>query len=158
VVHHAGTHHVEVDVDETAPEVLAALHRRRVVAILPKGPVAMLAIVVRLCGPTGQQLQAAGDLTAPLVAHQQMHVIGGDDVVEHAEPVALARRVQPADPGAPIAREAQQELLAMAAVREVPDVVRQMMAMGARHGLSSLRAVLWARNRRAKPAGDPDPL
>jgi hypothetical protein len=53
------------------------------------------------------------------------------------------RRNKRSDPDClPIAGEAQQELLAMAAMRDVPDLPGNSMTMGARHQPSSMTPIL----------------
>ena len=64
-----------------------------------------------------------------MVARQQMDVVGADGVVEDAQTASLAGRIQPSDPVLAIPSELQQELLAVAAVGDVPDVLRKMMGM-----------------------------
>src|SRR3990172_3108390 len=130
-LHHPPPDHVEVDVDKAARQMLARLNRSGVVAILPEGPPASLSLVVTLPRPAGDELQAAGNLALRSVANQEMNVVAGNGVVQDAEPVAFARLVQPPHPRSPVSGELQKELLAMAALRDVPDVAGKVVAIGA---------------------------
>jgi hypothetical protein len=51
-----------------------------------------------------------------------MHVIAGDDEVEHAQTMTYARLVEPFRPQPPIADKPEQELTTVAAMREVPNM------------------------------------
>lgn len=83
-----------------------------------------------------------------------MDVVGGDGVIEDAQTESLAGRVQPPDPGLAIPRALQQELLAVAAVRDVPDLLRQMITIGSGPGPFSLEEPFSPRNRHFKGAGN----
>ena len=65
--------------------------------------------------------------------------------------MALARRVQPLYPRSPISGELQKELLAMAALRDVPDVASKVVAICAWHELSPLDTLFQARKGPSKP-------
>ena len=64
-------------------------------------------------------------------------MVAGDLVVEHAEIETLAGLEEPGHPQAPVARELQQEVSAVAAMSEVPDVAGQVESIGAGHGPST---------------------
>ena len=112
----------------------ASLDRSGVVAILPEGPLASLALVECLANPARDQLHGTGDLTPALVAHQQVDVIGRDDVIEDAQAIAPAGLIQPLAPKPPVTGELQKEFLLVTAVGSVPDVARQVMTIGSWHG------------------------
>jgi hypothetical protein len=63
-------------------------------------------------------------------------------------------RNRPSHPGVPITFELEQEVLAMAALRDVPDVVGQMMAMRTGPEPVSVIAPFRDRNRTAKHSID----
>jgi hypothetical protein len=67
------------------------------------------------------------------VPHQEVDVIRGHVVVQHAQAVALAGLIQPPNPRAPVARKPEQKLFAMAAVGDVVHPVVQMKTMASRH-------------------------
>ncbi|MNC85892.1 hypothetical protein D3C83_15110 [compost metagenome] len=60
-------------------------------------------------------------------------MVGGHHVVQHAQPEALLRLEQPAQIELPVAREFEQELLLVAPVRQVPDVIGKEVSMRAWH-------------------------
>jgi hypothetical protein len=103
------------------------------VAVLPVGTLTALAQIVLSPRAPGDKLHAAGEYIIPVVLDQKMDVVGGDDVIEHAQPVTLPRFVQPAQIAAPVACEFEQERPVVAAVRDVPELARHMMAIRARH-------------------------
>jgi hypothetical protein len=98
VADHCGADHAEVDVDETTGEVLVGIDRRRVVAVLPERPAPVLTAVVRLASAARDELHASLDLARAAIPNQEMHVSGGDLVVQGAQAEPLARLVEPADP------------------------------------------------------------
>jgi hypothetical protein len=67
---HAGAHHIQVDIDEAAMQMLVALDRRGVVAILPECTLAFLAPVVLLTRAPGNELHALRDSPFAGVLHQ----------------------------------------------------------------------------------------
>ena len=79
-----------------------------------------------------------------LLSDQQVDMIRGHRVVEHAQTVALLSFEQPIEPAAPIVTELEQELLLMTAVGDVPGMARQEMTIGAWHDRSSLNRSFWA--------------
>lgn len=83
-------------------------------------------------------------------------MVGGDLVVEDPEPVSSARLVQPARPSPTVAGELEQELLAVAAVRNVIDLAVKMEAMAPWHGWPSLEARFPRRNRISKQLDEQD--
>jgi hypothetical protein len=133
--HGAGAHHVEVDVCHATKQVRITLHRGGVVAVLPKCTEALLALIVGLRRTTGHKLHRRGNLALAPIPHQQMHVVAGDDVVQDAESVAPPRLEQPRQPAATIPPGLQQEIAAMAALGDVPDLAGQEYAVGTWHVL-----------------------
>jgi hypothetical protein len=99
----------------------------------PSTPVAHLSLVVPLPDRAGDELHALGDLAPRPGAHQEMNVIAGDDVVEDAEPGALACFVQPPHSRPAIPGELQKKQLAMTALGDVPDVAGKAMTISAWH-------------------------
>jgi hypothetical protein len=105
-----GAHHVQVDVHDAACQVLAALHRRRVIPVLPKCPEALLAPIVCLARASFEDPHARRHLVPPPIAHHEMDEIAGDDVIQHAQAVRDACLVEPPGPPPPVAPESEQEL------------------------------------------------
>src|SRR6266850_6027749 len=96
MAHNSGTHHVQVNVDETAMEMDVGFDGGGVITVLPEGAQAPLPAVVLLRGLTGDQLHAACDGAFFGVLYQQVNVVGGDHVIEYAQPKSLACFVEPA--------------------------------------------------------------
>ncbi len=69
----------------------------------------------------------------------QMDVVGGDDVIQHAQPVPLRGLEEPLPPAPAVARELQEEVALMTPVGDMPDVMGEKIAMGPRHGASSVK-------------------
>jgi len=131
--HYAGAHHIQIDVYEASMQVLVGLDRRCVVAIFPEGAVTILALIVCSGRAAGDELHAPSNLVVTALAHEKMDVVGGDDVIEHAQAEALPRLAQPAQIAASVTRELEQERPVVAAVRDVPELARDMVAVRARH-------------------------
>ncbi len=136
--HDTGPNHVQVDVDKTAGQVSLGIDRGGVVAIFPERALAMLASVVLLRRSPRDQLHAAGNLSATSVANQEMDVVGGHGVVENRQTKTLFGLIQPEEPASAIFGELEEELSLVAAMGDVPNVVRQKMTMGTGHGASTL--------------------
>jgi len=64
-----------------------------------------------------------------------MTVVAGGGVVQDAQAVTLARRVEPIDLRPPVAAELQQELALMTPMRQVPNITGKIVTIGARHQL-----------------------
>ena len=122
-----------VDVHHAARQILLRVDRRGVVTVFPERPASPRALVEALPGAASDQLQPGRNLIPAAIEHQQVHVVAGHLVVEDAKSKTLPRLVQPAHPRAPIPRELQQELSAMAARRQVPDLAGDSMAVRTRH-------------------------
>ena len=135
VPHHAGAHHVQIDVDKAAIQVVVTFNRRCVVAVFPEGTLATLAPVVVLRGAPRSQLHTARNHTLARVPHQEMNVVGSHHVVEDAQAETLLRFEEPVEIALPVAREPEQERLLVTAMRQMPDVVRQKISVRSRHDL-----------------------
>ncbi len=68
-----------------------------------------------------------------------MDVVGCDDVIEHAQPVPLRSFEELLLPAPAVARELQEKVALMTPVREIPGVIEEKIAMGPRHGASSVK-------------------
>lgn len=86
-----GPNHVAVHVEETACQVLIGLYGGGVVSVFPEGTFSALALVVGLRRSARNQLHIFRDDVVARIQHQQVDVIGGNDVVEYAQAVALLR-------------------------------------------------------------------
>ena len=119
-----GAHHVQIDIDHAAGQIVVAIDAGGMVTVLPERAAPLFALVVLLARPASDQLHAIGDFLAALVLDQQMHVVGCGDVVEHAQAETLAGLKQPVSPATAVASESQQKFPPMASVRDVPDLAR----------------------------------
>src|SRR5258706_9256467 len=95
-------------------------------------------MVVYLSGAPGDQLHTLSDDAVVGVFQKKMNVIGSHHVVEHAKSEAFLRLEQPAQVAAAIVRELKQECLFVAAVSDMPHLIRQKMAVGSRHDFPPL--------------------
>ena len=114
--------------------MLTGLDGGRAVAILPVASKSLFPAVVGGGGEAFEQLHAVGNLAPVAIAHDEVKVVAGDLVVEDAEIETLAGLEESGHPQAPVARKLQQEVSAVAAMGEVPDVAGQVESIGAGHG------------------------
>ena len=91
-------------------------------------------VVVFLRRARRNELHALGNDPLARVTHQEMNVVGGHHLVEHAQPEAFLGLEQPAQVTAPVACELEQERLLVAAVGDVLELAGQEMTIGAGHG------------------------
>ncbi len=86
-----------------------------------------------------RQLHRFGDdLVSFQIMHQQVNVIGGHHVIKNRKTKALAGFKEPFNPSLPVTGKHEEEFPLMAAVSQMPDHARQIMAMRSRHGLLTL--------------------
>ena len=111
-------------------EVLVQCYSRCVVAIFPERPLSPFALVVFLRSSASDELLALRDTVCACVFDQQVSVIGCDDVIEHAQTEALSRFEEPVEITASITRKPEKKLSLMTAVGDVPNVMRQEVAVG----------------------------
>ena len=64
---YTGSHHIQVDVDDAAVQVMIGFDCRGVIAVFPECAFALLAQVVLLCSATCDKLNALGDDIGPAV-------------------------------------------------------------------------------------------
>src|ERR1044071_9560170 len=105
MLHHAGANHIEVNVYETATQVLVHFDRSRMIAIFPEGSLLTLASVVLLGSASGDELHALGNHVCACIFDQQMDVIACDDVNQNAQTKPLLRLEKPMKIAAPIPRK-----------------------------------------------------
>jgi hypothetical protein len=97
------------------------LHGRRMVPIFPESAFAVLSRVEFLGRSASAQLQSERYFTASLVLAQQVHVIGGGDVIEYRHPIAPSGLKEPVTPATAITGKFQQKLTLMTAMGDMPD-------------------------------------
>ena len=86
-------------------QMFVSLNRGGVIAILPERSLLTLPMVVLLRRPSGDELHTLSNYVFARVLHQQMYMVGRDDVVEDTKPKALLRFEEPAKITAPITRK-----------------------------------------------------
>lgn len=90
MAYRTGTHHVQIHTDRILDEMLVGFHSRCMVAILLKGALASLSVVVLLPGSSCNELHGPRDnLTLTAVNNQKMDVVGRDHVVQDAQALTL---------------------------------------------------------------------
>jgi hypothetical protein len=82
--YYAGANHVEIDIDKAADQVFISLNSISVIAVFPEGSIPSLALIEFLGGSPGDQLKALWDDIRPAIDHQQMDMIGSDNIVEYS--------------------------------------------------------------------------
>jgi hypothetical protein len=90
MVNDTGTHHVQIDVGTATKKMFPIFDSRRVITILPEGPITILPPIEFLAGPTGDQLHGFwNDVTIAIVGHEQVNVAGGDHVIQDRQTVSF---------------------------------------------------------------------
>ena len=98
----AGTNHVEINVNDTAMQMLVGFDSSGVITILPERPVSILALVIFLRSAPGDELHTLGNDVWPCVSDEQVNVITCHHVIEHAQSEALFGFEKPVEITAPI--------------------------------------------------------
>ena len=80
------------DVDQTTVQVLVGFDRCGVIAVFPKRPMPVLALVVFLRRSPGDQLHAPGDNVFAGILRQKVDVIGRRHVAEQTQSVPTKQR------------------------------------------------------------------
>jgi hypothetical protein len=93
MLHYAGAHHIEIDVDQSTSKVAVALDGGREVAVFPEGTFAAFPAVVLLRGAAGYQLHAPRDLAFAPVEDQKVNMIGCNNIIQNAKAVSSAGTV-----------------------------------------------------------------
>ena len=119
--------------------MLIRLNRSSMITILPECAVSRFSLVIGLRGSPGNELHTFRDYVFPVVLDQQVYMIGRDHVIQYAQIKPFSSFEQPANPVCPIPGKLKQIFLFMASVSNVPDLTRQEMSIGSRHGSSSLK-------------------
>jgi hypothetical protein len=152
--HDPGAHHIQIDVHQTAMQMLIGFDSRCVISILPKGSLPRFSLVVFLRGAPRNELHALGNNVRACVLDQQVDMIGRDHVIEYAQTKALLGFEKPMEITATITRELQEKFSLMTAVRDMPDVSGQEVAVGAWHRSSFLEAHFHAQKQHSKLLND----
>jgi hypothetical protein len=84
--------HVKINVNKTLNQMLVGFYRRRMVTILPVSPFSALPLIEFLPGPSRHQLhRPCNGIPIAMVSEQDMDVVRGHHVIEHAQAIALPR-------------------------------------------------------------------
>jgi hypothetical protein len=123
MTYHTGAHHVQIHIYQALNEMLVGLHSRCMVSVLPKGPFALLPLVVFLSRSSCNELHGSrNNLPLSPVENEKMDVVGSGHVVQDAKPIALLCLEQPLYPSSAVSPELQQKLPLMTAMGNVPGV------------------------------------
>jgi hypothetical protein len=85
-------------------------------------------------------LHASGNLALVDILDEQVNVITGGNVIQNRQTVPFSCLVQPVSPAQSVMLKLEQELPVMASVREVPNSVGRVKAIGSRHDRTQLIA------------------
>ncbi len=107
--YHAGSNHVEIDINKAADQVLISFNSCSMIAVFPEGSLSILALIEFLGRSPGYQLKAFWEDIRPAIDHQQMDMIGGDHIVENSQTKALFGFKEPGMPAPPVPGEFQEK-------------------------------------------------
>jgi len=138
VINSARPYHVQVDVHEASNQVVISAHRSCEVAVFPKRSLSGFSLVIFLSRPSRDQLHAPGNLCSPCISNQQMNMIAGSHVVQHAQTVSFGRLEQPVFPAQAVAFKLKQKLPTMTPMGDMPYGTRNIKPIGSGHELRSL--------------------
>lgn len=128
-----GPHHVQIDVRQTADEMVVCSNSGGMIAILPESPLSRLALIVFLGDSAGNKLHAPGDFSPTEVFQQEMDVIAGSNVIQDAEAVSFLGFEKPTDLAPAVGGKLEQEILLMTAMGDMPDMAWQKVTTCSRH-------------------------
>lgn len=118
--HNTCANHVQINVDQTLEEVIAALDGRRVIAVFPKCTVPFFSLIVLLSGASGQVAHCGRNGASVATFEQKVNMIARDDVVEDASIVPSSGLEQSQTPEFPIPSKLQKKITIVASVSDVP--------------------------------------
>jgi hypothetical protein len=105
MIYHARADHVEIDIDQTAMQVLVILDSRGVITIFPECSLTILALVVLPRRTAREELHALRNRVCSRIFDEEVDVIGCHQVVEHRQAEPLLRFKNPMQVTAPITRK-----------------------------------------------------
>ena len=111
MANHAGTNHVQIDVNKAANQMFISLNSRCMITVLPECTVTFLLIPELLGYSPGDQLKTLWYDIRLAVDHQKVDVIGGDHVVEYFQVKAFLGFKEPEMPAFPVPGEFQEKFL-----------------------------------------------
>ena len=104
------------------------------ITIFPKRTFLFLSLIIFLPGPARYQLNRVRyHIPITIIRHQNMDVIRGEYIIQHAEPVTLLCLKRPLQPSPTVSGELQKEFLFMAPMGYVLYVTGQIMSVCSRH-------------------------
>jgi hypothetical protein len=113
----AGTDHIQIDIQHAATQMMAGLHRRRMIAIFPESSFTFAPFIEILRSPACRQLHAPGYGLVHGILDQQMNVIAGHHIIKHRKMVSMNSFSQPIKPVRAVWGMFQQEFTIMATMR-----------------------------------------
>jgi hypothetical protein len=103
MINNTGTHHVQIDVGTAAEKMIPVFDGSCMITVFPKGSIAVLPLIELLAGPTGDQLHGfRNDITAAIVGHKQMDVVGSNHVIQNLQTIPFSRLIEPLKPSVPV--------------------------------------------------------
>jgi len=123
----------------TRQAVLGVHHGGGVIAVLPERTLAAFSVVVVLGATPCDPLHAAGNLSLPLITHQQINRVRGDDAVQNTKSETSLGLKKPAQPTLTVFGELEQKVFPVAPVGDVPDMMWQKNPMRVGHRVGSLK-------------------
>ena len=138
-----GSDHVQIHINQAAPEVLPGLDGRGMVPVFPESALSTFALVVLLACSAGDQLHGFGNGACSAgVRYDEMDVIGGDGKIQDGKVIPLSGLEKPLHPPGAISGKLEKKFLLMAAMGQVPDITGNEMSVCTGHLKVFLRTAI----------------
>jgi hypothetical protein len=134
-----GAHHIQVNVSQAIPQMIAAINHGAMETVSPEGAAAVLAQIIVLSKLSLQLLHEAAEVPETVTHPKEVNMITGDTKVKECNPVFANSIPQAGAVFDSVEPETQKELAIVAAVRQMVDVPRLDVAIGTCHGGASHR-------------------
>lgn len=123
VINDAGSDHVQINIHNTANEVVTIFNNCRMITIFPKRTPAMFTLVELLAYSTGNELYRLGNNPlALIIMNQQMDMIGCHCVIQNYQPVPFLCLKKPLQQTMTIFDILEQKLSLVASMGDVPNM------------------------------------
>ncbi|MGD0310135.1 MAG: hypothetical protein ABSC02_12705 [Acidobacteriota bacterium] len=132
-----GAHHVEVNVSQAIPKMIAAINHGAMETVSPEGAAAVLAEVVVFSKLSFQLLHEAAEVRETVAHPKEVDMITGDTKVKESNPVFAHGLPQAGAIFDSVEPEAQKELAVVTAMRQMVDEPRLDVSIGTCHGEAS---------------------
>jgi len=108
------------------------------IPVLPVSSLSAFSLIVFLPGPSGNELDRVwNDISIADISDQEVNVVRGHHVVEHAQAVTFLCLEKPLEITAAVPGKLEQEFLFVAAMRNMPNTSRNVMSICPRHIIES---------------------